>query len=164
MKSNKLKKELSGNIDVLVAGLAKLANTNAEPLLNITEEVLLRLLLENRRSLSIDEIKIAVKLDAFQVSRVLKALEDYRRESKKSPLIKRSIDPHDKRHRRVSITANGKQVLKEKLDGRAHRFEVLFAPLNEDDLIIFNELVKKMRQGLDEAIKNQDTKNNVSAV
>ncbi len=74
MKSNKLKKELSVNIDALVAGLAKLANTNVEPLLNITEESLLRLLLENRRSLSIDEIKNAVKLNAFQVSRVLKAL------------------------------------------------------------------------------------------
>ncbi len=75
-------------------------------------------------------------------------IEDYRRENKKSPLIKRSIDPHDKRHRRVSITAIGKQVLKKKLDGRVYRLEVLFAPLNEDDLIIFNELVKKMRSGL----------------
>lgn len=149
MKSNKLRKELSGNIDALVVGLANLANTNVEPLLNITEEALLRLLLEKRRSLSIDEIKNTVKLDAFQVSRVLKTLEGYRRENKKSPLIKRSIDPHDKRHRRVSITAIGKQVLKEKLDGRAHRLEVLFASLNEDDLIILNELVKKMRSGLD---------------
>ena len=148
MKSNKLKKELSGNIDALVAGLAKLANTNTEPLLNITEESLLCLLLEKRRPLSIDEIKKTVKLDAFQISRVLKALEDYHREKKKSSLIKRSIDPHDKRHRRVSITVIGKQILKEKLDGRARRLEVLFAPLNEDDLIILNELVKKMKNSL----------------
>lgn len=146
--SNKIKKELSGNIDALVAGLAKLANTNTEPLLNITEESLLRLLLEKRRPLSIDEIKKTVKLDSFQISRILGALEDYHREKKKSPLIKRRIDPDDKRHRRVSITAIGKQVLKEKLDGRACRLEVLFAPLNEEDLMILNELVKKMRNGL----------------
>lgn len=146
---SKIKKELFGNINAIVSGLAKLANANAEPLLNITEEALLRMLLEKGgRSLLIDEIKKTARLDAFQVSRVLKALESYRKEGKKTPLIKRSIDLHDKRQRKVSITAVGRQILKEKSNRRTQRLEVLFYPLNKDDLVILDGLIKKMLKGL----------------
>lgn len=145
MRSDELKKGLFEDVETLLREIGKA--TKIVPLLKLDEEALLGLL-EKKGSLSIKELRSILNLDAYKVSRILESLENFYMEGKKTSLVKRNVDPRDKRQWRISLTPQGKAVLEKNTQRRAQRLEILFRPLDKNELADLAKLVRKMRENL----------------
>lgn len=145
MSIEKIKKELFQQTDFLVRELAKI--TGIDPVLNPGEEAILSLLGE-REGLSVKDVRQTLRMDAYKVSRILDSLEKFYKGGKEAPLVKRTLDPKDRRQVRISITPQGRKVLEENSARRAERLEILFAPLNDKELSTLAAIVDKLVLGL----------------
>lgn len=137
---NDIKEEIFKKVDTLLKELFRQPNMHTS--LNTAEESILRLLAE-KQTLPVEELKKYLEMDAYKISRTLKALETYDKE-KKAPLINSDCDPKDKRRKIVSVTKDGLKILKDELDKRKKRLECLFGDLEETELETLLGLVNKM--------------------
>lgn len=143
LNSEKTLNGLLVDIENLLSKMIRAANL--EPQLNIREEAILRFL-GKKQVISINEIKTTFNMDSDKVSRILKSLENYREGTNKTPLIERNINPHDKRHRTISLTLHGKETLEKESNRRAQRLGLLLNKLSENEQVTFARLIKKMAQ------------------
>ncbi|HHT9125226.1 MAG TPA: MarR family winged helix-turn-helix transcriptional regulator [Candidatus Brocadiia bacterium] len=156
MKVNTSTKE-GVNLDRLVEEISVLTHEIAKqsriaPLLNITQEAVLRLLKDNGR-LSLKELKALLNLDTYQISRLLTTLESFRNGPPKADevsLIRREPLGGDKRQWVISLSEEGQKVLEEELKRRTMRLQTMLEPLTEDErnalILILRKMTRSLRQ------------------
>lgn len=117
------------------------------PLLNITQEAILRVLKENGR-LTLKELKVLLNLDTYQISRLLTSVESFRNGNFEISLIKREPHGADKRQWVISLSEEGQKMLEEETNRRMIRFRTMLDPLTEDEKNALISIVRKMTRSL----------------
>lgn len=113
---------------------------NDDVKLNNREKSILNLFKKGTTSISIEEIKKRLQIDAYKASRSLKSLEGYY----EGALIERKVYGNDRRHRTISITSYGKEFLNRENEKEEQKIRALLNRLNKDEVQIFEILLTKV--------------------
>ncbi len=113
------------------------------PLLTPSQEALLTLL-EQRRKLSLKEIKTFLPVNTYQLSRLVASLENFIENRRTIPLVLREVNSHDKRQWLISLLPEGRRVLLTEWRRRKKRLGTLLSPLSLEEKDMFMDILDKM--------------------
>lgn len=145
LNKDKIRNDILRDVEHLVRGMARLSKVS--PLLGIPQEAVLHLL-EDVQILPIKTVRTSLKINADNMSHVLRSLENYQKGEKIVSLVGRKTDIHDIRCKSIFITEYGKKILAENSKRREQRLGILFRRLNEKELKTFSKFIKKMIEGI----------------
>lgn len=128
-------------ISLLIMELGR--HPESSSILTFGQEALLTLL-SREDKMSLKDIKTYLNINTFQMSRLLSSLENYVEDKLQAPLIIREVNEQDKRQWVISISVDGKRVLKEELHRRRLRVKKLVDPLTQEDKTNFMSIIQKM--------------------
>jgi DNA-binding MarR family transcriptional regulator len=145
-KKGGLKKDI--NLDSFVEGIGLLVlelgrHPESSSILTFDQETLLTLLAHSGKT-SLKDIKTNLNINTFQVSRLLSSSENYVEGKSKVSLIVRQVNRDDKRQWDISLSDDGRRVLKEELHRRRLRVKKLLDPLTPEDKASFMSIIQKM--------------------
>ncbi len=128
-------------ISLLIMELGR--HPESTSILTFGQEALLTLL-SREDKMSLKDIKTYLNINTFQMSRLLSSLENYVEDKLQAPLIIREVNEQDKRQWVISISVDGKRVLKEEFHRRRLRVKKLVDPLTQEDKTNFMSIIQKM--------------------